>query len=268
MLAIRNTVKYSIPLFEKSRDALHDWEIFDRLITRIESLDPSRRASLPKRLLARWLNPRRSIGLGIRLGPYGAGWNPFSAKLTLRKIIANPQGIDLGPLQPCLIDRLQTPNRRIDLAPTALVADLVRLAPTEHPPAPGTLRLIGRRDLRTNNSWLHNSLRMVKGPKRCTLLIHPFDAASRGIVDGDSVKVRSRTGEVEITAETSEEIMQGVVSIPHGWGHHRPDIRLGIASAHAGVSVNDLTDDTYVDALCGNSALNGVAVTVTAKSAA
>jgi len=268
MLAIRNTVKYSIPLFEKSRDALHDWEIFDRLITRIESLDPSRRASLPKRLLARWLNPRRSIGLGIRLGPYGAGWNPFSAKLTLRKIIANPQGIDLGPLQPCLIDRLQTPNRRIDLAPTALVADLVRLAPTEHPPAPGTLRLIGRRDLRPNNAWLHNSLRMVKGPKRCTLLIHPFDAASRGIVDGDSVKVRSRTGEVEITAETSEEIMQGVVSIPHGWGHHRPDIRLGIASAHAGVSVNDLTDDTYVDALCGNSALNGVAVTVTAKSAA
>jgi anaerobic selenocysteine-containing dehydrogenase len=262
MLAIRNTVKYSLPVFDKPPNARHDWEIFDQLIENIEKIDPTRRPSLAKRLLSRWLTPRRSIALGIRLGPRGAGWNPFADKLTLGRILRHPHGIDLGPLAPCLPARLQTRNARIDLLPKALVADLERLEQADTASAGPMLRLIGRRDLRTNNSWMHNSRRMVKGPARCTLLIHPDDAAARALGPGELATVHSRVGEVSLPIEISTDMMPGVVSIPHGWGHHRPGIRLGVAQSHAGVSANDLTDETFLDALCGNAALNGVPVTV------
>jgi anaerobic selenocysteine-containing dehydrogenase len=262
MLAIRNTVKYSLPVFDKPPNARHDWEIFDQLIENIEKIDPMRRPSLAKRLLSRWLTPRRSIALGIRLGPRGAGWNPFADKLTLGRILRHPHGIDLGPLAPCLPARLQTRNARIDLLPKALVADLERLEQADTVSAGSMLRLIGRRDLRTNNSWMHNSRRMVKGPARCTLLIHPDDAAARALGPGELATVHSRVGEVSLPIEISTDMMPGVVSIPHGWGHHRPGIRLGVAQSHAGVSANDLTDETFLDALCGNAALNGVPVTV------
>jgi anaerobic selenocysteine-containing dehydrogenase len=265
VLAIRNTVKYSKPLFEKPRGALHDFEIFNRLGARLESIDPTRR---PKGL-ARWissvLTPKRSVALGIRFGSRGAGWNPLSRRLTLSKVAANPHGIDLGALESCLPGRLQTKDKRIDLAPKPLVADLRRLAKSlvkEQARSPDSFRLIGRRDLRTNNSWLHNSRRFVKGPKRCTLLMHPDDASARRLAAGDIATVTSRSGSIEIAVEPSHEMMRGVVSIPHGWGHHRPGIRLRVAQEHAGVSVNDLTDETFIDELCGNSALNGVEVTV------
>ena len=268
VLAIRNTVKYCLPLFDKPPGALHDFEIFDGLARRLDRLDPARRASLRERLLGRWLTPRRSVALGIRLGGRGAGWNPLARGLTLGKVLRQPHGIDLGALEPCLPNRLQTRNRRIDLAPQPLLADLARLqrhvaAETVATDATA-LRLIGRRDLRTNNSWLHNARRFVKGPQRCTLLIHPADATARGIADGSETRVSSRTGTVRITAEVSDEMMRGVVSIPHGWGHGRPDVRLQIASRHPGVSVNDLTDETFLDELCGNAALNGVPVQVNA----
>ena len=274
VLAVRNTVKYSKPLFDKPPGALHDWEIFDRLVERIHAHDPARRPRWTARLMSRWLTPKRSVALGIRLSGRGAGWNPFSRGLTLSRIAAHPHGLDLGPLEPCLPQRLKTPGRRIDLAPKPLVADLQRLsravqasavtaaAATGDAPEEGVLRLIGRRDPRTNNSWLHNSRRFVKGPQRCTLLIHPADAGARGLTAGDVATVTSRTGSVDIAVEPSEEMMRGVVSIPHGWGHHRPGMRLQIASAHAGVSANDLTDETFIDELCGNAALNGVAVTI------
>ena len=265
VLAIRNTVKYSKPLFDKPRGALHDFEIFNRLGARLESIDPTRR---PKGL-ARWissvLTPKRSVALGIRFGSRGAGWNPLSRRLTLSKVAASPHGIDLGALESCLPGRLQTKDKRIDLAPKPLVADLRRLAKAlvkEQARSSDSLRLIGRRDLRTNNSWLHNSRRFVKGPKRCTLLMHPDDASERLLAAGDIATVTSRCGSVEIAVEPSHEMMRGVVSIPHGWGHHRPGIRLRVAQEHAGVSVNDLTDETFIDELCGNSALNGVEVTV------
>lgn len=125
------------------------------------------------------------------------------------------------------------------------------------------MRLIGRRDPRTNNSWLHNSARLVKGPRRCTLRMSAADAAARALIDGQSVTVRSRTGAVTVALEVSDELMPGVVSLPHGWGHDRDGMRLRVASAHAGASINDLTDERYIDALCGNAALNGVPVTVT-----
>lgn len=267
VLAIRNTVRYSTTLFAKSRDALHDWQIFDRLIASLTKHDPSRKPGFFKGLVDRWLTPRRSVALGIRLGSRGAGWNPFSRGLTLGRVIDNKHGIDLGPLESCLPARLQTANQRINLAPAPLVADLDRLR--NHFNASSNeseteLLLIGRRDPRTNNSWLHNAKRFVKGPQRCTLLMHPADAAHRRLRNGDLATVESRTGQVEIPVEVTEEMMPGVVSIPHGWGHHRPGLQLRIASLHAGVSVNDLTDETFIDALSGNSALNGVAVRVAA----
>ena len=276
LLAIRNTVKYSPPLLEKQPGTLHDWEIFDGLCRRIEALDPQRRPPLLARLRSRLLTPRRSVALGIRFGGRGAGLNPLSRKLSLQRIIANPHGIDLGPLEPCLPARLQTPQRRIDLLPPPLVADLARLTAAADAAATAAtaatadeaqpLLLIGRRDPRTNNSWLHNARRFVKGPRRCTLLLHPQDAAARGLVDGGEAVVSSRTGSVQLAVEVTDEMMPGVVSIPHGWGHDRPGLRLQVASRHPGVSVNDLTDERFLDELCGNAALNGVVVRVQAPA--
>ena len=270
-LAIRNTAKYSLPLFDPPADARQDWQIFAELKQRIEARDPQRRAGLRARLASGWLTPRRTLSLGLRFGPYGPRWNPFARGVTLGRLAKQPHGVDLGPLEPCLPGRLATADQRIDLAPKLLVQDLARLG--ELPGSgevrnAGELLLIGRRDLRTNNSWMHNSLRMVKGPPRCTLLMNPQDALRRAITDGSIAQVASRTGRVEIQVELTDDLMPGVVSIPHGWGHHRPGIRLGVASDHAGVSVNDLTDENVLDELCGNAALNGIPVTVRAAGRA
>lgn len=161
--------------------------------------------------------------------------------------------------------RLFTRDKTIPLVPPVLKEDLQRLERHVHETqvASPTLHLIGRRDLRTNNSWLHNSRRFIKGPNRCTLLMHPTDAVARQLESGALVTVASRTGSVRVELEVSDEIAPGVVSLPHGWGHDRDGIRLDIARTHPGVSANDLTDEQYLDALCGNAALNGVPVTVT-----
>ena len=273
MLAIRNTVKYCEPLFPRQADQRHDWEICESLASRLESLDPARRSPALTRLASRWLTPKRSIALGIRTGERGAGWNPLSAGLTLGRIAREPHGIDLGPLQPCLPQRLWSRDKRIELVPALLRDDLHRLAatftdvPADPPSGSERMSLIGRRDLRTNNSWLHNSQRMVKGPPRCTLQIHPTDAASRSLTDGAIAVVRSRTGTVRVPVEVTDALMPGVVSLPHGWGHALPGVQLRIARAHAGVSANDLTDERHIDALSGNAALNGVDVWVTAETA-
>jgi anaerobic selenocysteine-containing dehydrogenase len=271
-LAIRNTAKYSRPLFAPAPGSRHDWEIFAGLTRRIESLDPARRPPLGQRLRDRWLTPRRTLALGLRLGPYGRGLVPWRPGLSLAELERRPHGVDLGPLEPCLPARLRTPDRRIALAPAALLADVERLVAGRADEAPAAMErellLIGRRDPRTNNSWMHNSRRLVKGPVRCTLMIHPRDAHARGLTDGALARIASRTGTVELPAELTDEVMPGVVSVPHGWGHHRPGVKLGIAAAHPGVSVNDLTDDRRVDPLCGNAALNGVPVVVQPASPA
>ena len=264
-LAIRNTAKYSTPLFTRPPEARHDWEIFAALRQRIEAAHPPMAQSFIRRLAYRWWTPRRILAHGLRIGPYGAGWRPFSSGLTLGRLARQPHGVDLGPLQPCLPERLATEDKRIKLVPEVLANDLQRLEatlPSWEAARDGQLTLIGRRDLRTNNSWMHNSRRLVKGPARCTLLIHPQDAARRGIGDGALVQVRSRVGALTVPVQLTEDVMPGVVSLPHGWGHDRPGIRLGVAAAHAGASVNDLTDERAVDALCGNAALNGVPVVV------
>ncbi len=263
LLAVRNTAKWSPALFPPAPGAKHDWQIFQALTRRLKS-----RGAVPvlrplRAAVDRFATPRRLIDLGLRLGPYGVR-SPH--RLSVAKLEKHPHGVDLGPLEPSMPHRLMTPEKRIQLAPEVLVRDLARVE-SELLSAPaarnGELLLIGRRDLRSNNSWMHNSLRLVKGPERCTLLMHPDDAAARGLSAGQMVQVRSRVGSVPVRLELTEALMPGVVSLPHGWGHGRPGVQLRVASAHAGVSLNDLTDDRAVDALLGTAAFNGTPVHVT-----
>jgi len=262
-LAVRNTVKYSPALFPPADGAKHDWEIFRDLRVQMVGNGPVSR--LKKDIFYRF-TPRKIIDLGLRFGPYGA-WNRRRVGemgLSLRKVENEVHGIDLGALRPCLPGRLFTPSNRIQLVPEILVKDIDRLKSTSENRRSenGELLLIGRRQLRSNNSWMHNTQRLVKGKERCTLLMHPEDALVRGITQDSQVEVESRTGSLKIPVEISEEMMPGIVSIPHGWGHHRPGIQLKIAQQHPGVSVNDVTDDVVLDELSGNAAFSGVQVSI------
>jgi len=184
--------------------------------------------------------------------------------LSLKKVAAHEHGLDLGPLEPALQQRLKTKSGRIELCPRLLAEDVARL---EAAPTSAGLVLINRRHTRDCNSWLHNVPKLVSGADRCTLLMHPADAATRNLDDGARVTVRSRVGEVTVPVQLSDEVMPGVVSLPHGYGHGREGVRLQVAAEHAGASVNDLSDDLRVDALSGNAALSGVPVEVVAASA-
>jgi anaerobic selenocysteine-containing dehydrogenase len=262
LLAVRNTVRYSAALFPAPPDARHDWQVLAALA---RGVNARRRAPWRERAVlgvATRLGPRGIVDLLLRTGPYGA-WRRGGHRLSLRTVEAAAHGIDLGPLAPALPGVLETPGRRIVLAPAPLAADVARLRATlETRPARNGLRLIGRRDLRSNNSWMHNSARLVKGPERCTLLMHPEDARQRGLAAGDEVEVRSRAGAVAVPLAVTDEMMPGVVSLPHGWGHGRPGVALAVASARAGASLNDVTDELGVDALAGTAVLNGVPVDV------
>jgi len=203
--------------------------------------------------------------LVLRSGPYGDGFGTKKDGLSLALLEALPHGVDLGPLQPRIPEVLRTTSGKIELAPPAIVADVARLQDSSgrmDGKANGKMLLIGRRDLRSNNSWMHNLHVLTKGKERCTLLVHPGDAARLALVDGEMACVTSRAGAVEIPVEVTDAIMPGVVSIPHGWGHNLPGTRMRVASEHAGVNTNILTVEEDVDPLSGNAILNGVAVTV------
>jgi anaerobic selenocysteine-containing dehydrogenase len=268
-LAIRNTTKYSEALFAPAEGTRHDWQIFNELtwrMTRGGTL-ARLRARAQAAALAR-LGPHGMLDVALRIGPRGASALPPRRGLRLRDLREAPHGIDLGPLEPCLPERLFTRDGRLALAPPQLVDDVARLearlAQDVERPRAGTLELIGRRELRSNNSWMHNSLRLVKGPARCTLRMHPGDAAARGLAQGALVRITSRVGEVVAPVDISDEMMPGVVSLPHGWGHDRQGARLAVAAAHPGVSINELTDDQAIDALSGNASFSGVPVEVRA----
>ncbi len=264
VLAIRDTAKYSPAMTPRPAEARHDWEIFNELTWRMagEKKLAQIEARLRAKVLAR-LRPDGLLDILLRIGPHGDRFLPGSRKLRLRSLVEAPHGIDLGALKPCLPRKLQTKDRKVPLAPEIFVRDLKRLASTLDAPAPrGGLQLIGRRELRTNNSWMHNSLRLVKGPKRCTLRMHPRDAAARALPHGARVRVSSRVGAIVVPLEISDEVMPGVVSLPHGWGHDRAGTRLSVAQEHAGESINDLTDELAVDALSGTASFSGVAVEV------
>jgi anaerobic selenocysteine-containing dehydrogenase len=283
LLAIRNTARHSPALFPADEDARHDWEILLELQTRLLRTGSwSKVKAWFRRLLLRRLGPEGLLDLGLRFGPYGSGWKVWKDGLTLKKLKRSPHGTDLGPLEPCLPDRLSTPGKRIQLVPEALRADLERLrsrfdvsaypsgassawpndAIAAVPVGEANLLLIGRRQLRGNNSWMHNYERLVKGKERCTLLMNRDDALRLGIADGQRVRVRSRVGSIEAIAELGDEMMPGVVSLPHGWGHDREGVQIETAQRHPGVSINDLTDEAAVDALSGNAVFNGTPVSV------
>lgn len=250
-LAIRNTSKYSEVLFEKEDRQRHDYQIFSALTERMGG------KAVPA------ANPEQVLAFSLGQSGYAKDG------LNLQALKDNPHGVDLGPLQSCMPDRLMTGDSRIQLAPDCFLEDCKRLSLTEDQEQEQfPMRLIGRRHLRSNNSWMHNSHRLVKGRDRCTMLLHPTDGERLGIQDGEVAKVSSRVGELEIKAELSDEIMPGVVSIPHGWGHNRKGIGLRVAAEHAGHSLNDLTDEHRIDLLTGNAAFNGVPVKVEAAVAA
>lgn len=256
--AVRNVAKYSPATFERPGHARHDWEICLALWRRLALGRLGRAGRVPGRLIERVLGklgPEPMIDLALRTGP---------RRLSLRALRDAPHGLDLGPLEPRFPGRLATADRTVHLAPREYLADLARLRARHAAPPTGGLVLIGRRHLRSNNSWMHNSERLVKGPARCTLLIHPDDAAARGIADGGTARVSTGSGSIELPVEVTDEMMRGVVSVPHGWGHGRRGIQLRVATATPGQSINDIIDPAVVDELSGTAALSGQAVEVAA----
>ena len=207
--------------------------------------------------------PERLLDLALRSGPYGDGFGRRPDGLSLARIENLPGGIDLGPLQPRVPEALRTPSGKIELAPPQLLADLPRALADLRAAAPG-LVVIGRRDMRSNNSWMHNLPLLAKGPFRSTLLVHPKDAARCGVTDGAAAVLRSAHGSVTVQVEISSALMPGVVSLPHGWGHDLPGAQLALAAERPGANLNALLDIDARDPLSGNAVLSGKAVQLVA----
>ncbi len=248
VFAARNTAKYSQPTLPKSPGAKYDWEIFEELRNRVMD------ATKPPR------DPQDKLEMGLQHGPYA---------LSIAQLEANPSGVDLGPLKACLKDRIMTPNKRVQLAPGLMVQDVHRAArELENTVLDGVLTLIGRRELRSNNSWMHNVSRLTRGEPRCTVMIHPTDAAQHGLQDGQTISLTSRIGQISLPAQITDAIMPGVISVPHGYGHDRGGANSGVDAKYAGQSINDLTDERALDELTGNAALCGIPVTLEVPVAA
>ena len=269
-LAVRNTARYTPALVTPEADSRHDWQIYNGLARAYRAQREAHRpeplgAKLKKlpALARQRLRPDQLIDLGLRLGPYGR-WKRQPERLSLRRLRQHPHGLDLGALQPSLPARLFTRDKHIRCDTPELLADVDRARSLLWPARIESLRLIGRRHLRSNNSWMHNAERLVKGKDRCQLLMHPEDAASHGLVEGARARVKSRVGTLDVDVLFTEDMMRGVVSLPHGWGHARPGVNLRVANAHPGVSLNDLTDELLLDPVSGNAAFNGVEVSVEA----
>jgi anaerobic selenocysteine-containing dehydrogenase len=271
-LAVRNVANYSPPVLPPDPAVPDEWITLLRLaavaagqpapddvepLDRLVASELIRRGGGDVEAMLSAVEPRRGperlLDLLLRAGPY---------ELTLADLEAAPHGIDLGPLEPRLPEALRTPSGRIELAPPPIVADVERLRAALARPRDGGLVLVGRRQLRSNNSWMHNLELLVTGPERCTLHVHPDDAARLGLNDGATARVESRAGALEAPVEVTDAVMPGVVSLPHGWGHDAPGAQLGVAVGHAGANANLVADEALVDALSGNAVLNGIPVAV------
>ncbi len=202
------------------------------------------------------------LDLSLRTGPWGDRYGENPDGVSLQTFKDNPDGLDFGPMVPLVRDLLRTPSGKIEIAPEYVTADIPRLAARLDRSA-DALVLTSRRHLRSNNSWMHQIPTLVGGSNRCTLLIHPDDAARAEVDDGDLVRVTSEAGSVEVQAQVSDEMMRGVVSLPHGWGHTVPGAQTGVADAHVGVNTNLLAPGRLVDVPSGNAVVNGFPVTVT-----
>jgi len=289
--AIRSFAKYGEPVFEGQGPSeadlfarlvlvlrgegatanptiLHD-ELLNDAIGRL--LDPSKggetdldRAEIMAALEG--LSPvEKLLDLKLRCGWQGDRFGRRPGGVSLRKLAEHPHGVDFGPMVERFPARLKTESGKFELASGRLVEDWARVrARLESPLAAEGLLLIGRRHIRSNNSWMHNVEALVSGRSRCTLLIHPGDAERRGLENGSLSEVRSRVGAIRVEVETSESMMPGVVSLPHGWGHDVDGMRMDVAAKHAGVGSNILTDDRVIDTASGNAVLNGIPVEVSA----
>ena len=247
-LAIRNTAKLSEVLFEKDENQKHDWQILNELTERITEKKNS-------------LTPEMMLDNMFQYSPYK------EANLSVNKLKENPNGIDLGSLQPLLIKRIFTVDKKINVSPQIFIDDLKRLdkelyKDTKEEETKYPFALIGRRHLRNNNSWMHNSKLLMKGKNRCTVLMSSKDANNLSITDHQKIKIISNVGSIELPVEISDEMKEGVLSIPHGFGHNRNGTKIKLAEENAGESINDLTDDNKIDKLTGNANFSGTRVKV------
>nr|WSY56078.1 molybdopterin oxidoreductase family protein [Streptomyces sp. NBC_00886] len=292
-LAVRNQVRYTRPAIPLEPGRMAETEIFARLIlaaTGMHGADPAAVDAMvidqtlgkavkephspvhgrdPREVAAQLTGgtgPERRLDMMLRLGPYGDGFGVRPDGLSLEKLLAHPHGLDLGPLASRLPQPLKTRSGKVELLPRPIVDDLPRLRQAMSERSDG-LVLVGRRHLRSNNSWMHNVPALTGGTNRCTLHIHPEDAERLGVVDGAPVRVKGAGGEVTAPAEITDGLRRGVVSLPHGWGHDRPGTRLSHAATDPGVNVNQLLDGSLLDPLSGNAVLNGVPVEVAALTA-
>lgn len=295
-LALHNVANYSPPVLPLDAGQPDEWEILARLALIAQGMGPEADPSVVDDLVVNVLvdaaiadehgpvagrdraeildalaplsGPERILDLMLRTGPYGDGFGartdevaPGVPPLTLDVLRERPHGVDLGPLAPRLPDVLRTPSGMVEVAAEPILADLPRLVAALERPVPEAL-LVGRRDLRSNNSWMHNVQVLVKGKARCTLHVNPEDAARWGVADGGTATVTARVGAVDVPVEVTDAVRPGVVSLPHGWGHDLDGARLAVAKANAGTNSNVLTDDQVVDVLSGNAVLNGIPVSV------
>ena len=248
--AVRRVARWSPPMRALAAHERADWQVLDGLARAYAQAAGREHAPAPA--------PEMLIAGGLKRGNSG---------LDFAMLQAAEHGIDLGPLRPCLLDRLQTASGAIECAPALFMEDLARLQASLHDVRDGkALQLIGRRDMRSNNSWMHNAPRLVKGKPRHQLWMHPSDLSSRGLADGARVQLRSRTGRIEVDVQSHDAMMPGVVCLPHGFGHRRDGVRLERARALDGESYNDLSDPLALDVPSGNAALNGVEVWVEASA--
>ena len=300
-LSFRNHARYSAPVFDPPAGHLPEWQTLLRLAAiasgrgaqaDVLALDDALVEADVRKLagdatprvmqaVSALRGPDRLLELALREGPYGdlfgmkrvdptldlrmgLGAGLGDEGLTLAKVRSAPGGIDLGPLQPRIPEMLRTPSGRIELAPPSLLADMPRALADLHTPAPDMV-VIGRRDMRSNNSWMHNLPTLAKGPFRGTALVHPADAARLGLADGAAAQLSSEHGRVTVVVEINATMSPGVVSLPHGWGHDLPGARMSLAAVRPGVNLNALLDDSQRDPLSGNAVLGGVTVRLVAQ---
>uniref|UniRef100_UPI003F684914 molybdopterin oxidoreductase family protein n=1 Tax=Streptomyces polyasparticus TaxID=2767826 RepID=UPI003F684914 len=287
-LAVRNQVRYTRAAVPLEEGLLQESEILSRLILAATGMHGMPAEAVDRMVIERALgkavedphgqvhgrDPKelaeqlagdstveQRLDMMLRLGPYGDGFGAHPEGLTLTKLLAHPHGIDLGPLQPRIPQLLKTRSGKVELLPEPIAGQLPRLAATVDRPH-DSLVLVGRRHLRSNNSWMHNVHTLAGGTNRCTLQIHPDDARRLGLHDGAQARVKGDGGEIEVPVEITDTVRTGVVSLPHGWGHDRPGTRMSVAHRTPGANYNQLLDGTRLDVLSGTAVLNGLPVQV------
>jgi len=282
-LSYRNHARFSQAVLPRTDDRPAEWEILLRLAAiaggrsadvdlslfddELTAADVRRVAGdhtdAVLKVVSRWRGPERLLDLALRAGPYGDQFGLKPDGLNLKKVQAAPAGIDLGPLAPRIPEILRTPSGCIELAPPLLLSDLARAGRKLNEAAPDVV-IIGRRQVRSNNSWMHNLPTLAKGRNRCTALVSPADALRFGLRDGGRARISRGASAIEAQVQVSDEMMPGVISLPHGWGHDLPGARLAVAGNRPGANLNALLEDTVRDPLSGNAVLSGTAVEVSA----